>query len=108
MKWRAPSQRVQFILASPIVVPAGIIAAALILPIIPVFWLVDKISAKMRPSMDWHAWFAWRPVPLGHWSEHVGKRADWAWLERVERRATPYNWPTEYRALRDRLTGKDR
>jgi len=95
MKWRAPSERVQFWLASPVVVPLGIVAAIMLSPAILAIWITGKLP---RTSMEWHLWFAWRPVPLGHWSDHVGKRGGWAWLERVERRARPYNWPTEYRA----------
>lgn len=97
MKWKAPSERVQFWIASPIVIPASLIAALIFLPGIGLHLLLQRVFP--RPSEEWHRWYAWRPVRLGHWSEHIGKRAGWAWLEAVERRARPYNWPTEYRAL---------
>lgn len=97
MRWRAPSERVQGWLIAPFAVPVVAVAAVVILPVVPVLMLMSWADRKLRPSEDWHRWFAWRPVRLGHWSDHVGKRGGWAWLETVERRARPYNWPTEYR-----------
>jgi hypothetical protein len=97
MKWHAPSERVQFWIASPIVVPAALMAAPFILFGVGFHWCLTKLFPT--PPREWHRWFAWRPVPLDHWSDHVCTGGGWAWLETVERRSMPYNWPTEYRTL---------
>lgn len=96
MKWRAPSERAQFWLAAPVALPIAAMAVPFILLGVGIHWVLMKLFP--RPSEEWHPWFAWRPVSLEHWSEHVGKRGGWAWLETVERRARPYSWPTEYRS----------
>lgn len=101
MKWRAPSERAQMIMIAPIAIPAALILAPAVLTGVGIHWLLMKLFPA--PSLEWHSWFAWRPVPLGHWADHVGNRGGWAWLETVERRGMKYSWPTEYRAL----AGKD-
>lgn len=93
MKWKAPSERAQFWIAAPITIPACLVAAPFILLAVGVGYLSLKMFPN--PSHEWHRWFAWRPVRLGHWSRSEG----WAWFETVERRARPYNWPTEYRSI---------
>jgi len=93
MKWRAPSDRTQMWLVAPVAVPLAILALPAILFYVAGTW----ITGKLRPSFEWHPWFAWRPVPLDGWWSHVGRRGSWAWLTTVERRARPYDWPTEYR-----------
>jgi hypothetical protein len=94
MKWHPPSEGVQFLLVAPVVVPLGLLAAAVILPLVPIFMLESWLSRKLRPSPEWHQWFAWRPVRVGDQFDHDRR---WVWLEPVERRSRPYNWPTEYR-----------
>lgn len=83
------------ILVAPLALPAAIIVAPAILFAVGFHWLLTKLFPTL--SREWHRWFAWRPVPLDHWSEHVGQQGKWAWLETVERRSRPYDWPTEYR-----------
>lgn len=50
MKWKAPSDRVQFLIASPIVLPI----AAMALPIIGVMIGLTKLRAWLCPHRDWH------------------------------------------------------
>jgi hypothetical protein len=41
-------------------------------------WLWQRIYRRFAPPLEWHQWFAWRPVR--HYNE-----VDWLWLEQVER-----------------------
>lgn len=80
MKWRAPSERTQFWLAAPIVVPVALLCAIWLSPIALVFWIDGKWRARQR-AKGWHVWFAWRPVKTGPWWQRGG----WVWLEMIER-----------------------
>lgn len=95
MRWKAPSERVQFMLAAPVVIPITVIAAPFVLMLAGLVILDDWL----RPSLDWHRWFAWHPVSLSARPTSLGERRAWAWLETVERRSRLYNWPTEYRPI---------
>ena len=39
--------------------------------------------ARLRRNMQWHRWFAWRPVELGDYGYPEGLTA---WLETIERK----------------------
>lgn len=92
MRWKPIPEKVHFWLAAPVTIPVAIMAAPFILFAVG----IAKLSLKIfpPPSQDWHPWFAWRPVKTGHWAD---KDRRFIWLETVERRAHPYDWPTEYR-----------
>jgi hypothetical protein len=88
MRWRAPSQRTQLKLLTPILIPMGIVAIGFTLFVRA--W--EARMARLRRK-DWHRWFAWRPVRLGPY------RGDpWAWLERVDRRVADVRNEFVYRA----------
>lgn len=94
MKWQAPSQRTQFILLSPIIVPAGLLLAAMILPAVPFILLAAKL-AEHRRAKGWHRWFAWYPVRFDGF--FYDRPSCWFWLETVERCLWSGNW--SYRPL---------
>ena len=78
MRWNPPSERTQFILLSPIIVPVCIVA----LPIFASMALGIWILQYFEGPQGWKPWFAWRPVRLDYdWDT---KTQQWAWLERIE------------------------
>lgn len=77
MRWKSPSDRAQFWLLAPVILPIVAIAVPPILAMVGLGWIVGKIF----PRHDWRPWFAWRPVKFDEWPNNR-----WAWLERVERR----------------------
>lgn len=95
MRWKARTERTKPSIAAPVALAAMIVSLPVLLPVISLGFLVSKLS---RVTQEWGPWFAWWPVSLDRWSEDVGKRGGRAWLETVDRRARPYDWPTEYRA----------
>lgn len=88
MKWRAPSDRTQMILLSPVIIPATIILVPMVVTLVA--W--QKLYGLIAPSQDWHSWFAWRPVK--HFNDE-----DWMWLERVERSWRGFDCGCIYRAI---------
>lgn len=54
------------------------------------------LREKIDP-LEWHPWFAWRPVQLC--DEREWKTGVWVWLERVERKiaSDPYAIGMVYR-----------
>lgn len=89
MRWQPPSERVQFALASPLVIPAAVFLAAVILPLVPLFIASDWWTRR-QIAKGWHRWFAWRPVRFdGFWYDMPSQ---WMWLETVERRRNFANW----------------
>lgn len=80
MKWRAPSDRMQFLLLSPIIVPLAVLCAIWVAPVGLVVWL-DRRRRSRLYAKGWHVWFAWRPVKTGPWWDRGG----WVWLEMIER-----------------------
>ena len=89
MKWKAPSDRTQMILLSPIAIPLAIIVVPAIFALVGLAWLWENV---LFPAHGWRPWFAWRPVRLDQWP------TEWAWLERVEKRRIG-NVGNIYRAL---------
>ena len=84
MKWTPPSERAQFIIFSPIIVPVAVLAAPTFIVMGAIMWLQDRIARRLRPGSEYSPWFAWRPVRMNDWFDPgEGK---WVWLERVERR----------------------
>jgi len=93
MRWRPIPKSVSNVVGACFgfaLLPVAIVAFA---PMIAGIWLTDKLFPG--PPRYWHPWFAWRPVKTGHWAD---AERQWVWLERIERRSMPYDWPTEYRA----------
>ena len=76
MKWKAPSEKTQDVVGVILSVPVVVISLPVLLPFVGLAWLLSKLP---KTSDQWHPWFAWRPVPLDHWSERVGDRGRWAW-----------------------------
>lgn len=95
MKWCGPSERVKFVLISPVVVPIAIIAAPVFLAVAGGIWLEEKLTKPFRPTREWSTWYAWRPVCINDWVCDDEKR--WVWLETIERRGERH-W-TEYRTI---------
>jgi hypothetical protein len=95
MKWRDPSERVKFMLVSPVVVPIIIVAAPALLVAVGCAWLQEKLTKPFRPTTEWAPWYAWRPICINDWFCADEKR--WVWLEAIERRGH-HNW-TEYRTI---------
>src|SRR3546814_17403355 len=93
MKWRAPSERMQFWLAAPIAVPVAVLCAIWLLPVAAMLWLDRKCRAR-QAARGWHPWLAWRPVKIGQW---WAKDRRWVWLETVERRVRDYGDGYDYR-----------
>ena len=82
MRWRSPSDRAQFWLLSPILIPALVPLVIGLLPVAGVEWLRGKWKER-QASKGWHEWYAWRPVKFNTWSE---RNRQWVWLERIKRR----------------------
>lgn len=78
MQWKEPSERTQFILLSPILIPVTIVAVPVFAPLIAVLWAWDRWG----PKPAWRKWFAWRPVKVFSWTTHEHR---WVWLEWLER-----------------------
>lgn len=92
MKWRAPSERTQLILLSPVLAVVAL-AALWFLPLAGLFWLDGKWRTR-QAARGWHPWLAWRPVKVGEW---WAKDRRWVWLETVERRVRKYGDGYDYR-----------
>jgi len=87
MRWKPPSERVQMILLSPILIPVTLAALPIIAVMAGPAWLIDRYSAWRRTQYRANPirrWFAWRPVKFdGFWD---GVPSQWLWLETVEAR----------------------
>ena len=60
-------------------------------------------KARRKRLVNWHLWFAWRPV----WVEHTPEKGCWHWLEYVARKGTRQltwddcYWDWEYMLMED-------
>lgn len=56
------------------------------------------VEHAKRQRMEWHSWYAWRPVrAFVH-----GRIYSWVWLERIERRSESLSFPSwTYRTVHD-------
>lgn len=82
MRWRSPSEAVQLVLLSPLIIVA---VPALLLffgPPALIMLSAQKIREWCGIPTEWEPWFAWRPVYC-EWNRGAPR---WAWLETVERR----------------------
>lgn len=90
MKWKAPSERVQFIIAAPIAVPVALAAAVVLLPVAGLIWLEEQWAKRQR-AKGRHVWYAWRPVKFdAFWYNDMD--SCWFWLEPVDRRWSRGRW----------------
>lgn len=92
MRWKPPSERAQFILALPVIIPICAVAVPALLVMVPTMWLWYKAERAMRSGKEYGPWFAWRPVRINDWFDPAVGR--WVWLEWIERRWNRYH---EYR-----------
>lgn len=81
MKIRPLSDRAQFWLLSPIVIPLGTIAFVTMYPCFKLAeWNNDRLERR-----GYHNWFAWRPVRHFNGTHYM-------WLETVQRRRGGSHW----------------
>lgn len=90
MRWKSPSDRVQMVLFSPVILPA---AALMFLLVVPSIWITDKWHSYLT-AKSWRLWFAWRPIYIDRPWENIPAR--WVWLEVIERRFWG-GWEYRYR-----------
>jgi len=83
MKWKAPSDRVQFMISAPVTIPLTLIAIPFVLPIVAVCWIESKLQKRFGSKKSWAPWYAWRPVKAE--TEEFGDDR-WVWLETIDRR----------------------
>ena len=81
MRWSAPSERTQLVIASPILVPVVIAAVPFVVAMAGALAVGDWWARRQKYDV-WHSWFAWRPVRFDYDPEY----GRWAWLETIERR----------------------
>lgn len=93
MKWRAPSERTQFWLAAPVVIPVAALCSVILMPAALLIWLDGKRRAR-QAAKGWHPWLAWHPVKAGEWWENDRR---WVWLETIDRRVRRYGDGYDYR-----------
>lgn len=84
MKWTPPSERTQFWLFSPIIIPAALLCAPAFLVVGGFSLLGERVRRLFGPTAEWSRWYAWRPVRVNDWFDPC--EGQWIWLEAVERR----------------------
>lgn len=96
MQWKAPSEKTQMVMLSPIIFPCAALMLVAIVVLSPV-WFPLHLYRKWLDRKGWHNWFAWRPI-FDDGDFFTGREARWIWLETVER-WVPKNSNAMYRSI---------